>query len=326
VRIVATLVAVLALGGVPSPVHAEDRAALQAKGEQLAKDGKYSDAIEAFKAADKIEPRAIHACLISLAYTRRELWPQAELYLSFCHQRAKAGDPLPDWVALADQQIRDRLVAAGLVEVTIEAKPPTASVTVSSFAPDEVFEPRTIHLPLGTHVVFARAPGYVDGQLTVQITDKTPKHVVIELAPSPGTATPGEPLVSKGQVFVPDKPVEKPETPPGGGQVKAGMPLLVGGGAVIALGIGAHLWMGYEHGQLQKAHDANPVTQADEDLWNAHSGRYDAARIITVALYATGAVCIGMGFYQRSQSEKKATVAATPLPGGGAMVSVGWRR
>jgi hypothetical protein len=191
---VATLVAVLALGGVPK-AWADDRAALQAKGEQLAKDGKYTDAIEAFKAADRIEKRAAHACLISLAYTRRELWPQAELFLSFCHQRAKPGDPLPDWVSLADQQIRDRLIAAGLVEVSIEAKPPTAHVTVSSFAPDEVFEPRTIHLPIGTHVVFAKAPGYVDGQVILQISDKTTKHVVIELAPNPGSAKPGEPLV-----------------------------------------------------------------------------------------------------------------------------------
>ncbi|HTL37898.1 MAG TPA: hypothetical protein VL326_32425 [Kofleriaceae bacterium] len=323
-RIVATLVAVLALASLPLPAHAEDRAALQAKGEQLAKDGKYSDAIEAFKAADRIEPRAIHACLISLAYTRRELWAQAELYLSFCHQRAKSGDPLPDWVALADQQIRDRLIAAGMVEVTIEAKPATAQVTVSSFAPDEVFEPRTIHLPAGTHVVFAKAPGYIDGQLTVQITDKTPKHVVIELAPTAGTATPGEPLVSKGQVFVPDKPVgEKPETPASGS--KAGMTLFIAGGAAIALGVGAHAWMGFEHGKLAEANEP-PITTASEDLYAAHSGRYDAARILTVALYATGVACIGMGFYQRSQSEKSAKVAAAPLPGGGAIVSVGWQR
>jgi hypothetical protein len=33
-----------------------------------------------------------------------------------------------------------------------------------------------------------------------------------------------------------------------------------------------------------------------------------------------------MGFYQRSQSEKSTSVAAVPLPEGGAMVSVGWRR
>jgi hypothetical protein len=320
VRIVATIVAVLALG-LPLPAHAEDRAALQAKGEQLAKDGKYSDAIEAFKAADKIEPRAIHACLISLAYTRRELWAQAELFLSICHQRSASGDVEPDWVPLADQQVRDRLISAGLVEVSIEAKPANAKVTVSSFAPDEVFEPRMIHLPIGTHVVFARAPGYVDGQLTVSITDKTPKHVVIELAPDAGSAKPGEPLVGNGQVFVPERPVpEKPTT-----KTNAGMPLMIAGGAAIALGVGAHLWWGYEHGKLVEANEP-PITAASEELYAAHSTRFDVARVATFALYLTGAACVGMGFYQRSQSEKSTSVAAVPLPEGGAMVSVGWRR
>src|SRR5690242_5920614 len=55
----------------PAPVHAETPAELQAKGEQLAKDGRFSEAIDAFKAADRIERRASHACLIALAYTRR---------------------------------------------------------------------------------------------------------------------------------------------------------------------------------------------------------------------------------------------------------------
>ena len=233
----ATIVAVLALAGVPQRAFAEDRAALQAKGEQLAKDGHYADAIEAFKAADRIEPRAIHAFLISLAYSRRELWAQAELFLSICHHRSASGDVEPDWVPLADQQIRDRLTSAGMVEVSIEAKPQSAKVTVSSFAPDEVFEPQTIHLPIGTHVVFAKAPGYLDGQLTVNITDKTPKHVVIELAPDAGTAKPGEPLVGNGQVFVPEKP-EKPEQQTSS---KRGMPLMIAGGAAIALGV-ALVW------------------------------------------------------------------------------------
>ncbi|HUS31663.1 MAG TPA: hypothetical protein VMZ53_24340 [Kofleriaceae bacterium] len=322
-RIVATLVAALAVFGIPQ-AHAEDRAALQAKGEQLAKDGKYTDAIDAFKAADRIEPRAIHACLISLAYTRRELWAQAELYLSFCHQRAKVGDPLPDWVSLADQQIRDRLVAAGMVEVSIEAKPATARVTVSSFAPDEVFEPRTIHLPIGTHVIFAKAAGYTDGQLTVQITDKTPKHIVIELAPVAGSAHPGEPLVGKGEVFVPEKQQPIPERHDDA-PAKAGTPLLIGGGAAIALGIVAHGWMGFEHGKLEEANKP-PITSASEELYAAHSGRYDVARIATVALYVTGVACVGLGFYQRSHSEKATAVAAVPLPEGGAVVTVGWRR
>jgi hypothetical protein len=46
---------------------------LEARGEALAKTGRYGEAIEAFKAADHIQPRASHACLIALAYARRDL-------------------------------------------------------------------------------------------------------------------------------------------------------------------------------------------------------------------------------------------------------------
>jgi hypothetical protein len=184
-----------------------------------------------------------------------------------------------------------------------------------------VFEPRTIHLPIGTHVVFAKASGYVDGQVTVQIIDKTPKHVVIELAPVSGPAKPGEPLVGKGEVFVPDKPPVKSHEAPH----KAGMPLIIGGAVALGLGVGAHGWMAFERSKLEESNQA-PITQASEDLYAAHSGRFDAARVLTVALYATGAVCVGLGLYQHSHSEKATSVAATPLPGGGAMVSVGWSR
>ncbi len=107
------------------------------KGEQQAKDGRFADAIDSFKAADRIQPRASHACLIALAYTRRELWSQAQLWLSTCHTRASASDPLPDWVPLAEKQIKERLETANVAEVTIEVKPAGAKAkfTVSSFAP-----------------------------------------------------------------------------------------------------------------------------------------------------------------------------------------------
>lgn len=298
--VTATVAALVVMGGA---AHADDSEALQAKGEQLAKDGRFGEAIDAFKAADKIQPRASHACLIALAYTRRELWPQAELYLSICHERAKAGDPLPDWVGLADQQIRERLAAANVVEVAIDVKPANAQVTVSSFAPDEVFAPRTIHLPLGTHVIFAKADGYEPAQTTLAITTKSPQHIEIELKPIASTPAPdvAEPLPTTTE--------------------KRGKPLIIAGGAAIGAGVLAHLWMGYEHGKLQDAHDGN-----DPALYSDHSGRYDTARIATIGLYGAGAVCLGIGLYLRSTSPEAPAIAAVPLAEGGALVSIGWAR
>jgi hypothetical protein len=160
---------------------AETRDELQARGEQLGREGKWGDAINAFKAAERLEHRTVHACLIALAYTRREAWPQAELFLAKC-RISTPGETLPDWVPQADALIRERLRSEPLSEVTIETKPASAlaTLTVSSFQPDEVFAPRTIHLPRGTHLIVAHAPGYTDHQRVVVIDSSSPRRVVID--------------------------------------------------------------------------------------------------------------------------------------------------
>src|SRR5258706_13610619 len=92
-----TIVALCSTAALAAPTAAE----LQAHGETLAQERRYTEAIEAFKAADKLEPNATHTCLIALAYTRRELWPQAEIFMARCHVLAVTGG-LPDWVPDAD--------------------------------------------------------------------------------------------------------------------------------------------------------------------------------------------------------------------------------
>lgn len=122
----------------PALAHAEPTAAaLQAQGERLARNRRYSEAIEAFKAADRIETRASHACLIALAYTRRELWPQAEIFMDLCHGRANPSDPEPAWVPEAEALIEERLqqVDAAPVEISTDPAIPGVKLTISSFAP-----------------------------------------------------------------------------------------------------------------------------------------------------------------------------------------------
>lgn len=301
-----TLVAALVVAA-PAVGHTDDREALQAKGEQLAKEGRFNDAIDAFKAADRIQPRASHACLIALAYTRREAWPQAELFLSICHQRANAGDPLPDWVPQADEMIKERLASANLAEVTIETKPASARVTVSSFAPDEVFEPRTVHLPFGTHVIFAKADGYADAQVTIELKDKSPQHVLVELTAK-----------TKHEPTGPTGPTEPATTEPAG---KRGTGFLIGGGAAILGGVGAHLWWRHEYYALKDAHLSMNLS-----AWNDHSTLYDVAHVSTYVLYGSGVALLAVGVYLRMKNPESPAVAAIPLPEGGAMVSVGWSR
>jgi hypothetical protein len=163
--------------------RADDVDDLVAQGEALAKQAEWSRAIQAFKAADAKRPRARHACLIGLAYTRRELWAEAELFLSICQQRARADDPAPDWLAEAQHTLGEKLVAAGAapIEIAVEPSDAIALVSVSSFAPDETFAPRTIHLAPGTHVITATAPGYRPAKQEIAITTAAPQTVKLRL-------------------------------------------------------------------------------------------------------------------------------------------------
>ena len=135
---------------------------LRARGEQLAKEGRLTEAIDSFKASNKLSQRATNYCLIGLAYTRRELWPQAEVMIDRCKRLATPGDPLPDWLPELDKVLAKRLseVEIAPIELVVEPSTAKAELTVSSWSPDEQFEPRTIHLPPGSHHVSADAPGF----------------------------------------------------------------------------------------------------------------------------------------------------------------------
>lgn len=308
-RVSAALVAGLCLS---STAFADPTAAdLQAQGEQLAKDGKYTEAIDAFKAADKLQPTAAHACLIALAYTRRELWPQAEIWLSQCQVRANPQtDPLPDYAAAEQDQINQRLAAANVAPVEIEVQPPGvgARVTVSSFAPDEQFSPRTIHLPPGIHQIIVSAPGYRDGQQLLDIKDKTPQHVVIKLLkPEQQQALPPPPP--------PPGPVVKPDRTP--------YYVLGAGGALALTGVALHLfWYRSELNTLQNDHDKGLVQQYGQD-----SGPYDTSREVTIGVYVGAAIVLGIGTYLKvsQKTSESTTVGIAPTRGGG-MVSLEWSR
>jgi hypothetical protein len=302
VRFPATICAGLwfATASAASVVWADPTAGdLQAQGEDLAKQGRFSEAIDSFKAADKLAPSATHACLIALAYTRRELWPQAEVWLALCQVRANEKDPLPEWAPAEQDQINERLAAANVAAVQIEVQPPDAGakLTVSSFAPDEVFSPRTIHLPPGIHQIIAHAPGYGDQNQLVDIKDKTPQHVVIKLQ----KAEEGPRL----------PPVAGPERP-----TSSGKTLMIAGGATILVGFGTWAWMGYERSKLTDTYGE----------YTTHEGRYDVARVATIGLWAVGAGLAITGYVLHSRHHDEAPAVGVAPTHGGGMLSLEWAR
>jgi hypothetical protein len=137
------------------------------------------------------------------SYLRRELWPQAEIFLATCEARATANDPAPDWVGEAKRQLDERFATVDVAPVEIAVAPPSARVqlSVSSFAPDEQFAPRTIHLPPGRHVIVARAPGYAETSRAIEVADRTPLHVAIVLDPPHSSTRPRQLAIAGAVTF-----------------------------------------------------------------------------------------------------------------------------
>lgn len=261
---------------------------LEARGQQLASAGHYSEAIAMFKQADRIEPRAIHACEIGLAYTRRELWAQAEIHFLICHERATSNDTLPDWVNEGEQLLHDRLAALDVAAVEIVVAPveARAALAVSSFPPDESFSPRTIHLPVGHHVIVARAPGFEDAQVDVDVTDRQPRRVAIRMyRPGEREATPTYRKL----------------------EIAGGIAL---GGAAVAYGVMGICWL--------HLRDGDPAAFRD---WQGTG--YDVARWTSIPLWALGGTLLATGLYLRHGQATDTQVGALPLRGGAA-ATVGW--
>jgi len=256
---------------------------LRARGEQLAKDGHYSEAIDAFKAADRVERRASHACLIALVYTRRELWPQAELWLAQCQARANASDALPEWVPQLTTLLAERLehVDVAPIDIVVEPRDANAAITVSSFAPDEVFAPRSIHLPPGRHTIRASAPGYRSAQQDIEVVGRTPLRVARRL--DRGSDRDGSSL--DRTLFV------------------AGL-FALGGEAAAYTAMSVGWW---------KLHSGHGFHSGYETL-------YDTGRVASIGLWFVTGALFGTAYYLHRKHDWQ--VSAALLPEGGVLVGI----
>jgi len=262
--------AVLALLAIAtSTARADDADDLVASGQALAKRGEYSRAIEAFKQADARRPRALHACLIALSYTRRELWGQAEVALASCHDRARGGDPLPPWVDALDRTLTSKLEAVDVAPITIRVDPPSeaAVISISSFSPDETFAPRVVHLAPGTYTVTATVPGRGRVARTVVVADRAPREVTLR--------------------FVSPAPAARPSRVPW---------LLVGAGGVLAVGGVACDLLAVQpaRSRLEQA-----AAVRDGAAWVEASRRFDRRRALTIGLFAGAALAASVGVVLR---------------------------
>lgn len=283
---------------------------LVAEGEELARQGEFSQAIDRFQKADAIAERTRHACLIGLVYTRRELWAEAELFFARCRSRATVTDPVPDWLAEAERQLAAKLAVAEVapVEIRIEPAGVAARVTVS-LAPDEYFAPRVIHLPRGNHTITAALDGYETTSETVEI--KSRDAVVVTLT-----------MRKPGAVVAP-VPVPAPDVRPARGRSPAKW-LWIGAGGAAVIGVGFHFLASRERGYLEDARETNST-----ELYDKHESAFDTYRAVTFAAYgaAITAGVIGTVLYMtRDRESASGPELGGTITGDGAMVTLGWRR
>jgi hypothetical protein len=295
---VATIATCLSLV-MASTAHAETAEELRIHGEALAKNGRFSEAIDAFKAAERKEHRSRHACLIGLAYERREAYSQAELYLAACKAGASSVDPLPEWAPEAFRVLEEALAQQKLVAVMVMATPPDAKITVSSFPPDEEFSAQSIHLAPGKYTFTASAPGYANRTQDIELGEQ-PAAVSFMLERRVGERT---------------EPAQKPSKLPW---------IVVGGG--IALGIAGGLVQGLAMAPARdKLVEAEAMNNAA--LYADWSPKFDQRRLITIGLYGAGAIAIATGLVLRATvfNSNETHVAVTPTTGGG-MLTFAWSR
>jgi hypothetical protein len=290
------------------PAHADEVDDLVAQGNALAQKSEYTQAISAFKQADAKRPRAAHACMIGLAYMRREAWPQAELFLALCEKRAVPGDQPPDWVDAAHQQLASKLSAAQIPAITIEVTPPDAGarLTVSSFAPDEVFDPQTIHLAPGVHVIALTAPGYRKASRQISVEAGVPQTISFTLEREP-----------EGAAVLPPRVPAQHDAGPRSSRV----PWIVIGAGAALFGAGVI----YDAVSVQPARD-RLATAETRDAYDALAPDFRSSRNVAIGLLAGGALVTGIGVALKlTVFDSKPQVSASIDHRGGVVV-IGWQR
>ncbi|MDX2089230.1 MAG: PEGA domain-containing protein [Kofleriaceae bacterium] len=284
-----------------APARAEDADTLRKDGEVLARQGSYAAAIEKFKAADRLAPRAAHACMIGLSYMRRKLWAQAELYFTRCTRRAESGETLPDWVPAAKEQLAAGLAESQVTPVVIEVIPAgvAAEVTVSSL-PGETFDPQTIHLPAGSYAITVKAPGFATQEQTIELFGTR--------APVRASFT----LVAEAPPPLRTRDVSRRRW--------SNRLFIVGGVAAVG-GAVAHALAWNQRGKLEDARLAN-----DLEGYRDNETAFDVTRTLTFTLYGVTAVSVGAALYLRMTGNEPPVQVSAGFGADRAMVTIGWSR
>lgn len=290
---------IVSIAMVTTPAHADRAEELVTEGQRLGKDGQLAAAIAKFREAERIQPRALHDCLIGLAYARAGELVASEIAFATCRRRAALGE-LPSWVASEERALAATLAVGKLGRLQLELDPEIATIRIAAVGADAFVPPPAFHLPAGSHVIVARTRDGREVRRTIEIVANEQHTVRLTADPDP-----------------PATPVPATPSPTRSGSRLPTALLLGGAGAIVAGGL-VHVFV------VRPAYQ-ELETAADAIAYDDALPRYRAGQIATIGLYVAGAALAATGFVLRAREPERPVVGAR-VGSGHAMVTVEWRR
>lgn len=299
----AILVASTGNAGLAQPSQPADPDQLLRDAEALGKSKQYASAIELYKRADHIKPRAANACHIGLAYLRSAAWSQAELAFDSCRSRATDDDPAPRWIDKAQAELDKLIRDARMPAVTFVVRPEGAAARLAmvGWPADESFAPRTLHLPIGAHRVDATSSGRTV-RTDFTITGPT---LTVEINVTPPPAPIDLSAAAKNHANAASK---TPDADSAASRKRPsrvlGYSLIGAGGVAVAVGAVSHVLAARDRARMETSAEA----------WDANRAAFSRERVVAIAGYSVGAALVAAGTYWLLRTpERNQTTAIAPL-------------
>jgi len=309
---------VAGLGLLTAGAHADERARADRRarrGYDLAQAGELDAAIDEFKRALAIQPRAVYLCNIGLAYGELGRLHRAHWFLDQCLERWSETEDKPIDPRAAEylNDAAARLSRGDNGRVRIKVRPEDATIAIPKvFADDEPVRPRRIvWLPAGRHRVRVAKSGFRPAEVTVAIERGEQREIEIALEPERERAV-AAPVPSV------ERPAARPEEEPPG---------LTAPVTVLAIGVGALAAGGVSHAialdRRATAADLPPGPEFDEA-----DADYRQWRAAAIGLYVAGAVTAGVGtawLLSRRRARARQPALSGSVGADHALLGAAWR-
>lgn len=304
------MLSILALS---ATAHADPRAEadrLLAEGKALGEAGRAADAIQKFREAERLLPRAVHRCNIGLAYVKLGKLPLALLYLERCRAGARS---FPPWLAQRQGEVASQL-AATHAPVEIRITPSEASISVSALdAGEPLRSGERVFLPQGEWRVAAQHDGYLPGETIVRVKNLAGQQVELVLEPHPAARV--------EQSAAPEVRSLQHSAARPASTARRIAPWFALGAGVVSAGAGVLFHLR----SLEARRDAVALHAGSE--FDDRKADYRRNGWLAAGAYTMGAVGVGLGVYLllRGRDYNDAAVEVS-LHGSGAMVSLSLAR